>query len=165
MGFILLNLLGNIFKSNRIENRWLSRAENILGRSFNLTKKEESCCDIVVSLDSFSAETAETASSSVGRCIQTHNLVVVIVIVVTPNFMILVFAATIIHLMDCLYGGFMDRKSEGIAKEPSSAAEVTSTTATKAATAAKEPSSAAEVTSTTATKAATAAESAKAAPC
>ena len=65
------------------------------------------------------ADAADAASSSVGRCIQTHYpILVLVVVVVTPYFMILVAAATIIHLMDCLYDGFMDRKSKRIAEEP-----------------------------------------------
>jgi hypothetical protein len=120
-----------------------------------LTKKRrKSCCDTVVSLDSFSAEAAEAVSSSVGRCIDTHYLSVVLVSVVVaiPSMILVVAAATIIHLMDCLYDSLM----EPIAEESSSAAEATAAAAAKAATAIKESSSAAE---------ATAAEAAEAAPC
>jgi heme O synthase-like polyprenyltransferase len=108
------------------------------------------------------AYAAYAASSSVGRCIQTDYLLVFVVLA-SICFMI-VAAATIIHLMDCLYDGFMDRKSKRIAEEPSTAAEATAATAAKAATAAEESSSTAEATSATAAKAATAAESAKSAP-
>src|SRR5215831_10631694 len=117
-------------KLNRIENHF---SVGIL----QLKKRRKSCCD------SFSAEAAEAAaeavSSSVGRCIHTNYLFVVVIVVIVVLvfvvvaicFMIFVVAtATIIHLMDCLYDGFMDRKSKRIAEESSSAAE---TTAAKAA--------------------------------
>src|SRR5215831_1705673 len=141
-------------KLNRIENHF---SVGIL----QLKKRRKSCCD------SFSAESAEAAaeavSSSVGRCIHTNYLLVVVIVVIVVIvvlvfvvvaicFMIFVVAtATIIHLMDCLYDGFMDRKSKRIAEESSSAAEATAATAAKAATSAEESSSAAEATAAEAT--------------
>ena len=112
----------------------------------------------------------ETASRTVNSCIQTHYLVVflllvflvtICVLVVVVNLFLLFLAGTIIHLVDCLYDSLMDEES-------ASAAISAAATAAEAATATKESSSAAKATAATAaeaTTAAEAAEAAEAAPC
>jgi hypothetical protein len=141
----------------------VEREGNILGRylSTRTKKRRKICCDSVESLDSFSAEPADAAeavSSRVDRCIHTNYLFVFLflIFVVTICFMVLVAAATIIHLMDCLYDILM----EAIAEESSSAAKATAAAAKAEATGIKESSSAAK-----ATAAAAKAAAAKAAPC
>jgi hypothetical protein len=83
-------------------------------------------------------------SSIVNCCIETHYSILVLVVVVTPCFLVVAVAVTIIGLADCLYDVFVDEESSSTAK--AAAIEESSSTAAPAETTPAKATAAATVT-------------------
>jgi hypothetical protein len=64
-------------------------------------------------------------SSIVKCCIETQYSILVLVAVVTPCFLVVAVAVTIIGLADCLYDVFMDEESSSTAKATAAAPAAT----------------------------------------